>query len=608
MDHSGRLGACTEGFDPRVHGAQEILAQDASGRVAGTEEENFELSTIVHGGFRQITRPESSSDTIVFMSRARKRLLILIVILPLVVLLAAILYQAGMRFLEGEERDFWSALEFASETVTTTGYGADADWQHPVMVLYVISLQFAGLVLLYMIVPMFLIPFIEERFEARLPRQAPKLTDHVVIYRFGPLVETLTEELIRSGMPLLIIEHDANVVRSLLERKLPVIYADAVSTALSRVHLDRARALIANGTDEENAAMMLTAQQHTFQGEVLALVEEPYHRKPMQLAGATAVYTPRHVLGAALAARASPHISPRVSGIQQLGRKLRVAEIPVGVGCEIAGQTLSEANLGQRTGATVIGRWNKGKLETEPSAETRLEPRSILVSVGSEESLERLTEITAGDRGVAKADGPFIVAGFGEVGRKVVQLLHDAGETVVVIDQQEGPGVDVEGDVLEPGVLEAAEIADAQAVILALDNDSSTLFATVIVKDQAPDVTVIARVNNAENVERIHHAGADFALSISQVSGQLLAHRLLQQEAVAVDPQLRVLKTTASRLAGRQPASLDVRQRIGCSVVAVERADDLIVEFDPEFRFRADDLVYVCGSSAATRQFVEDYG
>ncbi|MEM7583721.1 MAG: NAD-binding protein, partial [Acidobacteriota bacterium] len=412
-----------------------------------------------------------------------------------------------MRFFEGVERDFWSALEFASETVTTTGYGADANWQHPAMVIFVITLQFIGLVLFYMIVPMYLIPFFEERFETRLPRLAPKLKDHVVIYRFGPLVETLTEELVRSGMPMMIIEHNENRVRRLLERKLPVIYAETVGLGLERVHLEAARVLIANGSDEENAAMILAAHQHEFNGEVLALVEEPYHRKPISLAGATAVYTPRHVLGAALAARASLRISPRVSGIQQLGRKLRVAEIPVGADSELAGQTLAETEIGSRTGATIIGRWNRGQLDTAPSGEWRLEPRSIMVSVGSEESLGRLQELAAGEQGSARADGLFIIAGFGEVGRKVGQLLKDAGEEVVVIDRHDHPGVDVEGDVLEPGVLEAAQLAEAQTVVLALDNDSSTLFATVIVKDQAPDVTVIARVNNAENVERIHHAG-----------------------------------------------------------------------------------------------------
>jgi hypothetical protein len=34
-------------------------------------------------------------------------------------------------------------------------------------------------------------------------------------------------------------------------------------------------------------------------------------------------------------------------------------------------------------------------------------------------------------------------------------------------------------------------------------------------------VPIIARVNQSENVERIHAAGADFALSISRVAGQI---------------------------------------------------------------------------------------
>lgn len=58
-----------------------------------------------------------------------------------------------MVHIEGEERDFWSALELASETITTVGYGADADWKHPAMVLYVIGLQLLGVALIYMIVP-----------------------------------------------------------------------------------------------------------------------------------------------------------------------------------------------------------------------------------------------------------------------------------------------------------------------------------------------------------------------------------------------------------------------------------------------------------------------
>jgi len=172
-----------------------------------------------------------------------------------------------------------------------------------------------------------------------------------------------------------------------------------------------------------------------------------------------------------------------------------------------------------------------------------------------------------------------------------------------VIDRDAQPGVHAVGDALDPAVLERVGARGAQAVILALDTDSATLFATVIIKDHAPDVPVIARVNEAENVERIHRAGVDFALSMSQVAGQILARRLLGQEAISVDPGLKVLRVTAHELEGRRPVDLDIRERIGCSVVAVERGDDVLVEFPPDFRFHHDDTVYVSGASGALSKF-----
>ena len=94
-----------------------------------------------------------------------------------------------------------------------------------------------------------------------------------------------------------------------------VTVAGHLSAGLEKARLHRARALVANGTDDENAAIILAARQLGFAGDVVALVEEPYHRKPMMLAGATAVYTPRHILGAALAARA--RFDGRIRGRQR---------------------------------------------------------------------------------------------------------------------------------------------------------------------------------------------------------------------------------------------------------------------------------------------------
>jgi Trk K+ transport system NAD-binding subunit len=475
----------------------------------------------------------------------------------------------------------------------------------------VVIVQFAGVFLVFLLVPIYLIPYLEERFEARLPVKAEgDLADHAVIYRFGPAVENLLGELAGAGVPALVLEPDETVARRLFEqarRNVQVVHRGLDDGALTTASLGRARALIANGSDDENAALILTARQLGFEGPILALVEEPYHRRPIELAGASATFTPRHMLGAALAARASHRISPRVAGIQSLGRNLEVAEMEVRAQSPLAGKTLEEAEIGARTGATVVGQWQGGELQVMAGPGTRLEPGGLLVAVGSHDSIDRLSELTEGAV-ATRRHGHFVVGGGGEVGRKVAELLRVVGETVRLIDRRAGPDVDQVGDMLDLGVLAAADVRNAQAVILALNTDSATLFATVILKDLAPEVPVIARVNHSENVERIHRAGAHFALSISQVSGQMLAKKLLGQEAVAVDPQLKILKVAPDGLIGRHPADLQIRERTGCSVVAVERGDDVLVELGADFRFAPEDTVYVCGSTAAVRRFSEAFG
>src|SRR5207237_6147552 len=150
-----------------------------------------------------------------------------------------------------------------------------------------------------------------------------------------------------------------------------------------------------------------------------------------------------------------------------------------------------------------------------------------------------------------RQSGPFLIAGFGEVGRKVHELLRDAGETVRVIERRASTDVDIAGDVLDSSVLASAGLANARGIVLALDSDDATLFATVIARDTAPDVPITARVNHARNLANIHRAGADFALSISDISGEMLSARLLGRTARVREEHRRVQSIPAVRWGGR---------------------------------------------------------
>ena len=550
------------------------------------------------------------------LATTRRRLILVLLSLPVLLSLTALLYMAAMYLLEGQQRTFWRALEWAAETLTTTGYGRDAAWKHPLMVILVVLTQFGGVFLVYVLVPLLLLPYIEERFRAKPPKVlSAGVNDHVVIFRWGPAVETLVEELLDSEVPVAVLELDDAQARKVAElrrgdkkryREVHAVLGGDVVGVLDGARLEHARAVIANGSDEENATLALVARERGYEGDIMALVDEPYHRKPLTSAGAEAVFTPRHVLGAALAARASHKVQPRVGGIRRLGRNLQVGEVRIDPDCDVAGQTLSSADLAATTGATIIGQWVEGKLDNQMGPQTVLQPRGILLAVGRPESLEELSHrATAGGR--LRSDGHFVIAGYGEVGRKVAGLLRDVGENVLVVDENPNLGADVVGDIADPATIEALDLDEARAVILALDSDGATLFATLIVRGEARDLPIIARVNHAPNIDRLHRAGADFVLSVSQVAAQILAHRILRRDSLALGTELHILEVESEKLTGKHPADLQIRRRTGCSVVAVERGDDVITELGGDFVFQSGDQVYVCGHRENTDRFHDFY-
>ncbi len=162
------------------------------------------------------------------------------------------------------------------------------------------------------------------------------------------------------------------------------------------------------------------------------------------------------------------------------------------------------------------------------------------------------------------------------------------------------------GDVLDRGVLERAAVAAARVVLLALPSDSATVFAATVVRDYAPEVPILASVDLVENVERIQRAGADFALSVSQVAGQILAHHVLG-ETVSFKPRIKLVKLRPGPLAGRHPLTARIRERTGCSVVAVERSGEVLMDFPTAFTLTADDALYICGTTHAVARYHEEF-
>ena len=441
-----------------------------------------------------------------------------------------------------------------------------------------------------------------ERFEGRLPLALPNVDGGVVVYGYGPEVHSLLSELERRAMASVVIEEDETAARRLHARGQQVVHVTLAEQELDLRPVTRARALVLNGEDDANVLLALSAREVGYEGPIVAMIQDPRRRAPMLLAGVNVTFAPTHVLAAVLSSRASARITPRVTGVRPLSRLLEVAELRVHDASPLADTTLAEVGLRTRTGANVVGQWRDAALHSPPAADETIRPGTILVVAGTPESIEKLGEMA---RPITQ-EGTIVVIGFGDIGRKLAEILTAVDEEVCVVDPVERPGVHVVGDIIDRDVLARVPLAGARVVVLALDTDSATIFAATVLRDCAPDLPIIAGVSLAESVARVQRAGVDYALSVSQVAGQLLAYHVLG-EMVSLQPRIKLVRVGAGRLAGKNPVAERIRERTGCTVVAVERDGQVGMDFPASFRILSDDTLYICGTTDAVGRYNEEF-
>jgi len=300
-------------------------------------------------------------------------------------------------------------------------------------------------------------------------------------------------------------------------------------------------------------------------------------------------------------------VSAELGDVVELGDAFDVVELPIQRGSELVGRTLADSGLRERAGVNVIGAWFGGEFQSPPDPTKPLTGGTVLLVTGREDQLERLKELTLTD---VRRFGPgeTLVLGYGEVGRKVGDALDDAEIPYTVVDIDDHDGVDVVGDVTEPTTLERAGIDGARSVVLAVGDDTAAEFATLICRDMKPNVEILARAEGRESVQKVYRAGADYVLSLASITGRMIASAVLNEDILALDTQIEVIRTEAPTLAGRTLGGANVRDRTGCTVVAVERDDEVDTNLGPEYQIRRGDTLVIAGADERIYRFDELLG
>jgi voltage-gated potassium channel len=343
-------------------------------------------------------------------------------VLALIVALYSVLFHEIMDH-EGQRFSWITAIYWTLVTMSTLGYGDIAftsDLGRAFSVVVLLSGSVFILVLLpFTFIQFVFLPWMESSQRARAPRRMPDdLRDHVIFTGTGPIESALIERLDRAGIGHVTLVPDIEEALRLHDAGERIMVGE----------LDDPETYRAAKADTTNTNVAFTVQEIRPENVIVATANTEASVDVLHLAGCDHVFRLGEMLGAALARRVlTPDGRTRVIGDFE---ELLIAEAATPPA--LAGRTLADTMIRQRTGLTVGGLWHRGTLHVaRPS--TVMEPGGIIVLAGSEEQLATYDELFADDD---QEHGRVIIIGGGRVGRAVGRYLERAGIDHRIVEQQ----------------------------------------------------------------------------------------------------------------------------------------------------------------------------
>ncbi|CAN5673467.1 cation:proton antiporter [soil metagenome] len=245
--------------------------------------------------------------------------------------------------------------------------------------------------------------------------------------------------------------------------------------------------------------------------------------------------------------------------------------------------------------------------------------------------------------------GHIVIAGYGRVGTFVARLLDRLDQKFVVIDSNPARADELReaglpivfGDAAAEPVLEAADVGKARLVVVTMPDAAGVRLTIDRIKQINPEVHIVARSATVDQLEELGELGVyevvqpefEAALELGRQAlshlgvGATEIHRFsdrvrselyapMETDSTVDDGLLTQLRRTSrmietewvrlpeeSELTGKTIGELGLRDKIGVSVVAVIRGDDVIPNPGPEDHLETGDMVGTLGTPDQTEAF-----
>lgn len=539
-----------------------------------------------------------------------KTLLRLISLLLFLVLVYSVVFHLLMER-EGQHFSWITGVYWTLTVMTTLGFG-DITFHGDLGRLFSIVVLMTGVMFLLVILPFtfiefFYAPWMKAQASARTPRELPaEIHDHVIFTSYDPITRALIPLLEKYGHSYVVLSQNIVEGLELYEQGVRVAVGDLDDPeTYRRMRLETAAMLVATRSDVLNTNITFTARELAEQVPIVASATTDAARDVLELAGATHVLRLDQTMAQALARRVigrdcAAHVIGTTKGLE-------IAEANA-AGTELEGLTLANSGIRVRTGVSIIGVWDRGRLTTvEP--ETIIRRQTVLVLAGTAEQIANYNS-TFGRKLTGQSH--VIIVGGGRVGRITSNLLREAGLSTTIIEKVAervvGHPEAVIGDATRIEVLKAARAREADTIIITTHDDDVNISLTIYFRRLREAMQIISRCTMERNVQTLHRAGANLVLSSASMGANTIfnmvreSDNLLLAEGVLIFPS-----PVPKRMAGRALADSDVRAETGCTVIAVEHDGIRTVNPEPDLIVPAGGTLLLIGTLEAEEKFLKEF-
>lgn len=522
-----------------------------------------------------------------------------LVMMTAVVCLYAVGFHAIMIGVEGKSFHWFTGIYWTLETMTTLGLG-DIFFESWIGQLYTVVVLMTGILMVFVVLPFAVIRYLYTPYKDAIAHEQRQfnllgqISGHVVVTSSDAIKPGLLSRLRREDIPHAAVEDGL---------------ADA-SESYRNLRADSARLIVVNDADVKNYAAVLAIRQASSDVPIAATCQAEDAADMLARGGANHVLPLKRWLGEQLANR----INSASAGLCPIGsyEDLKLAEFPVH-NTPIAGNTIRETGLRVKTGVSIVGVRDHGKMEA-PRPDRLLTPSCVLLVMGRPEQLDSLDDLL---QIYDINPNPVIVVGAGTVGRSAARTLKSKGLDVHMVDND--PSMEqvvgdicssfIAGDATHPDVLIRAGIKAAPAILISTNDDATNIYLTGRSRQLNPDLRIVSRITHERNVELISKAGADFMLSYATLGLDVIMSILQNRSLIVLGEGVDVFtRPVPSMLHGKSLADSGIGASTGLNVVALRTPSGIVTQMEKDTVLERNSDLVMIGSDDQSDAFKQTFG